>query len=787
LSEIQSPEREDRIAYRQGDRYVARLIRSQMQILDDSSNGIAPVALKITDYGILENLTWQPVTRSAPAAGEVEIQICSTGLNFRDVLNALGMLREYTAKLGVQSTADLPFGGECAGRIVAVGADVSRLKVGDEVIAAQAIGSFASYVTVSEKFVALKPASLSFEAAATIPIAFLTADYGLRQLANIQPGDRILIHAAAGGVGQAAVQIAQSVGAEIFATASPGKWDFLKSLGIKHVMNSRSLDFAQTIMDITQGEGVNIVLNSLNGEFIAKSFEVLASQGRFIEIGKLGIWDEQQVKHIRPDVMYFPFDLLDISMSHPEKIADLLDNLMQRFDQDVLQPLPHEVFSSHQVTDAFRYMAQAKHIGKVVVSQPTVPSKMPISDVTDTVQSDATYLITGGLGALGLKVAEWLVEQGAQQLVLMGRQSPSETAQSMIQRWQQADVQVHVAQVDISSAEAIADLLHTLTTTMPPLRGIIHAAGVLEDGMMLQQSWEQFKRVMAPKVEGTWYLHCLTQNQPLDFFVCFSSVSALLGSPGQSNYAAANAFMDALMQHRRAIGLPGLSINWGPWSEGGMAAALKDRDRARWETLGVGTIAPSQGLSILKLLLEQSPAQVGVLPIQWSRFISQFSRSIPPFLQVFAPTDGVTSKRSDVLQQLATAAVGDRRSLLTAHIRAEIAKVLGLSSPEQIELRQRLFDLGIDSLMAVELKSRLESSLDCSLRSTLIFDYPTVEALIDYLAGDVLHLPVATQNGKTDLAAPVASPSSEIVENLQQLSEAEAEALLLAELEKMNH
>jgi myxalamid-type polyketide synthase MxaB len=469
MTELLGSDREDQVAYRQGVRYVARLVRHRPQALASENRlqipASEPFQLKLSEYGILENLTLAPMTRRPPEPGEVEVQVCAVGLNFRDVLNALGMLKEYTEQMGVAAAKELPFGGECSGTVVAVGNNVSHVKVGDEVIAAQTIGSLASFVTVNAEFVVLKPQQLSFAEAATIPTTFLTAYYGLYRKANLKSGDRVLIHAAAGGVGQAAVQLAQQAGAEVFATASSGKWDFLKSQGVKQVMNSRSLEFAEQVMDITSGQGVNVVLNSLNGEYIPKILEILGEGGRFVEIGKIGIWDEAQMQASRPDVAYFPFDLLDISLQDPGLIASMLKELMAEFSQGSLKPLPHKVFPLQDVVSAFRYMAQAKHIGKVVV---TVPEGLGDSSAErEPIRGDSSYLITGGLGALGLKVARWMVEQGARHLVLTGRRGMSAAVQQEVNQLEQAGAQVLVVKADVSDREDANKLLETVKDSMP--------------------------------------------------------------------------------------------------------------------------------------------------------------------------------------------------------------------------------------------------------------------------------------------------------------------------------
>ncbi|AOX04464.1 hypothetical protein BJP34_22190 [Moorena producens PAL-8-15-08-1] len=743
VKEIHSPEVENQIAYRQGLRYVARLVEHQNHSQGEEGQlqipAHQPFQLKLSDYGVLDNLTLQPMKRRPPGPQEVEIQVAAVGLNFRDVLNALGLLKDYYAEhLGITRATELTFGFECAGTIVAVGEKVSHLNVGDEAIATIVPDALSSFVTTREEVVVPKPAQMSLTAAATIPLAFLTAYYGLVYLAQIQPGDRVLIHSAAGGVGQAAVQLAQMVGAEVIATASPPKWEFLKSQGVQHIMNSRTLDFAEQVDTLTQSEGVDIVLNSFNGEFIDKSFEVLATGGRFIEIGKIGIWDHKQVKEKRPDARYYPFDLGEVAQGNPNLIQTLLSSLVEKFDHGELNPLPHKVFPIQKAIEAFRHMQQTKHMGKVVISMAetsTAEMAKPVS-----VEREGSYLITGGNGALGLRVAQWMVSIGARHMVLMGRRAPSVAAQEVINQLEQSGAEVLVVSGDVSKEQDVARILAKIDSSYPPLRGVIHGAGVLDDGVLQQMSWERFTRVMAPKVEGAWHLHTLTEHLQLDFFVCFSSMASLLGSPGQGNYAAANGFMDALAHHRRAKGLPGLSINWGPWAEVGMAGRLDHQSQKRITAQGISPIPPDQGLLLLEEVLAQEATQVGVLPVNWSEFFRQFPGDINiPLLQAFTSPLGQSQPgKSEFIQELDATPVHERRELLMTHVSSQLARVLGLTAPEQIEPRQPLFDLGIDSLMAVELKNRLESSLGHSIPSTVLFDYPTLEALVDYLGEDVL-------------------------------------------------
>jgi len=745
VEEIAANTGEDQVALRQQARYLARLARYQPEPPPDDTAKSQPVQLDIAVRGALDNLSLRPATRRQPGPGEVEIRVWATGLNFKDVLNALGL---YPGDAG-------PLGGECAGEVVALGEGVTGLRVGDAVLALAA-GSFGTYVTTAGEFVVRKPDFLSFEAAAALPIPFLTASYTLRHLGRLSAGDRVLIHAAAGGVGLAAVQLAQRAGAEIFATAgSPAKRAFLQELGVQHVYNSRSLDFAAEIMADTGGRGVDLVLNSLADEFVAHSLSVLAQGGRFLEIGKRGILTMEQAAQLRPDAAYFIVDWSEACRTEPALIRSLFLEIMAEIEARRLTPLPLRVFPLAEVTAAFRYMAQARHIGKIVVSQQPGGSIRP----------DGTYLITGGLSGLGLEVARWLVEQGARHLALVGRSAASDSARAAVARLEQAGGQVALIQADVTNAGQMAGVLTRLNAEMPPLRGVVHAAGVLADGVLLHLDWPRFAEVLAPKVEGAWLLHTLTQHLPLDFFVLFSSVASLLGSPGQGNHAAANAFLDGLAHYRRAQGLPGLSLNWGAWSEVG--AAVKHNIFERLEAQGLGVIAPEQGLRLFAELLPGAPAQVGISPVNWPVFKRQFasgaaplflanvsSREDRPTVTVAAAVESPAAS-PQILAQLAAAPPNKRVGLLRDYVQAQASKVLGLATTQLVDERTPLNELGLDSLMAVELRNLLGAGLHLkrALPATLVFDYPTVPAITTYLARE-LDLPADSRQPEPAAVLP---------------------------------
>jgi myxalamid-type polyketide synthase MxaB len=772
---------EDQVAYRQKERYLARLTSLESGTASAASTSSpAVMELRIAENGVLDDLSWQPVERRPPKAGEVEIQVHAVGLNFRDVLRALHVLPEETGQVG----------GECAGVVAAIGEGVERFRVGDAV-AAFAPGGFRSMVTVTEDFVVHKPETMTFLEAASIPVVFLTAHYALRHLTKISRGERVLIHAAAGGVGLAAVRIAKRAGAEIFGTAgSPEKRQFLMAEGVHHVMDSRSLDFADEILELTEGRGVHVVLNSLTGDFIAKSLSVLLPGGRFFEIGKRDIWDQSTVRRLRNDVSYQPFDLGTEALKDPGLIKSMFAELMAEFTSGLLQPIALLTFAVDEVTEAFRHMAQARHIGKIVIS---FPERKPreTNSRQHLMRADGSYLISGGLGALGLQTARWLVEQGAGHLALLGRHGAVGSNAEVLQGLKQQGAHISVFQADLAEAEQVAGVIAEMKRSMPPLRGIIHAAGVLDDGVLLQQNRQRFAKVMAPKIDGAWNLHRETAGEPLDFFIMFSSAAAIIGWPGQGNYAAANAFLDALAHYRLAHGLPALSINWGPWSETGMAAQMEAGKRSRLSARGLQPIDPQDGFLALQSMLNTSHAQVVALSVNWRDFLRQSASgpALPFFAEVAGNMGSAESKPKsskkdrDFLGVLKRTPAEKRINLLSRYVKREAAAALGLDPEEHLNRQQPLKEMGLDSLMAVELRNTLSALLDRLLPATLLFDYPTIEAIARYLAEEVLGIALPQGEGENTPVEPqiLKGPHADM-DDLDRLSEAEAEALLIEEL-----
>ena len=667
----------------------------------------------------------------APLGGhEVLVEVAACALNFRDVLNALGMLQEHARKEGLGEFS-MALGFDFSGKILSVGNKVQGFKVGDEVFGV-ANGSMADKVIAHQGFVLPKPPSISMAQSAALPTVFLTAYYALHTLAKIKPSDSILIHACAGGVGLAALTIARQIGARVFATASQSKHRYLQAMGVEVIMDSRNTDFEQQILQKTGGVGVDIVLNSLNGDMLEPTANVLKEDGRFVEIGKIGVLDKDSFASRKPHAEYFVFDLAEIIYDTPELFAELLANVVEDYNQGRLNLLPVTEFPVNHIVDAFRYLSQAKNIGKVVVDMsPAV--KPPQGTLGEVLDANKSYLVSGGTGALGWSVVELLASNGAKHIVIGARKPPNTELDQKIQYWKGQGVDIDWIRADFAIESDIKELV-IAAGKRAPIGGVVHAAGVLEDSMIVNQDYEKFHRVLEPKINGLQALHKYTLDQPLAFFVGFSSIASLFGSPGQSNYAIANAYLDGFMVWRRSQRLPGLSINWGPWEGAGMAASTQSAGKARMASFGFELLEQSLGIELFAQLLCSSPAQVAAVNIHWPALMQLCSNQPPAIFEYFtqygATDDGAQDKFREMLLNTPDE---NLEAFLILHLRSELSRILGFSSIDQIPPQVPLFELGIDSLTAVELKNKLQSQLGFHLPTTLLFDYPHIEVIVGYI------------------------------------------------------
>jgi acyl transferase domain-containing protein/NAD(P)-dependent dehydrogenase (short-subunit alcohol dehydrogenase family)/acyl carrier protein len=714
VRELGQGDDENQVAWRDGERRVARLEHAPREAVLDAES----YRLEIGAKGSLDQLKLVGTERRKPGAGEVEIEVRATGLNFRDVVSALGM--EATA--GFEGSLEAPLGGECSGVVVAVGTGVTRFGVGDEVMAL-ASGSFSRFVTTDARVVARMPDGLSYAQAAGIPVAFLTAWYGLFDLGGLKAGERVLIHAAAGGVGMAAVQLAQRIGAEVYGTASSGKWEAVKAQGVAHVASSRDLGFASSLREASGGRGVDVVLNSLSGEFVDESLSLLSRGGRFIEMGKTDVRDASAMATKYPGTSYRAFDLMEAG---PARLGEMLASVAEALAKGDLRPLPIETFTVTEAERAFRWMAQARHVGKIVLT------------AARRLRTDGAVLITGGLGVLGLHAARMLVEGGVKHLVLVGRRGvETPGAAEAIASLKEAGAEVMVASVDVTDRAGLAALLEGLPSSVP-LRGVVHTAGALDDGVLSEQTPERFARVLAPKVLGSWHLHELTKDKELDVFVLYSSASGTLGNGGQGPYAAANVFMDALASSRRAAGLAGQSIAWGLWVDesqraAGLAAHLGDA-HAGSTSSWMGAITPALGARLLRSLLGREESEIAAVPVKLAALSKAFGDSVPALWRSLVTKRPRRATAGTWARELSLLPPEQREEAIVAAVRAEVARVLSMPSASSVAVDRPLKELGLDSLMAVELRNALGRRVGKTFPATLVFDHPTPLAIAKHVS-----------------------------------------------------
>lgn len=736
--------------------------------------------------GGIEGLEFHEGERREPGSGEVEIRVVASALNFKDVLNVAGL---YPGDPG-------PLGSECAGVVTRVGPGVD-LEPGARVVAASG-GGYGRHVVADATLVARLPDRLGFADGAAIPIAYLTAWLGLVELADLQAGDRVLIHAAAGGVGSAARAIARRAGAEILATAgTPEKRDLLRREGIEHVFDSRSDSFVEGVLEATDGEGATVVLNSLADDLVDASFRCIAQGGRFVELGKRGVWTPERVAGLGRDVEYH---LVDWGVTHrhePVRIGASFARVVAAVGAGELPPLPVRRFPLHDVREAFRVMARGGHVGKLVLEHPIHGSAEPIR-----FHPDGVYLLTGGTGGLGLRTARWAAAEGAGTLVLVGRSAPGEDTEAEIEALRATGTSVEVVLCDVGVAGDVERLAERLRE-LGPVRGVIHGAGALKDRTLAALGRDDVEVAFRAKVRGTTLIERATRSPRRDFFVAYSSIAGLLGAPGQANHAAANAWLDTFIGSLRVNGGTASSIAWGPWSESGAAARDDVLARARRE--GLEPMTDAEGLACLSEVFESPPTGVVATHLArpavaaergherllagWTRVATPASAPAPRTGDRATPAEQ-PSAENGVLDRIVSAPARVRRDHLERHLAERIRTVLGLPQGAEIESRRPLGELGLDSLLAVELRNVLGRDFDRQLSSTLLFDHPTLDDLTDHLMA-LLDIdtpsspapPAADPVAESEGAAPE-SGVGEVVGELESMSDDEVARRLAARLRR---
>ena len=734
----ESPETE--IIVRGQVRYVPRLEQKSLAALAPRKRRVVTARdnsnykVTMTAPGTIDNIIVREAATPEPGPGEVIVELAAAGLNFRDVMVATGLLPD---EVEGENALWRNLGYEFAGTVRAVGEAVDGLKIGDRV-AGMGTGFLRRYARMAAEFVIRVPDGTDLIAAATMPVAFTTAHYALETVGHLARGEKVLIHLASGGVGLAAIQVARHIGAEIFATAgSDRKRAYLRDLGIAEVMSSRNLDFAEEVRAKTGGRGVDVVLNALSGAAIDKGLECLAPYGRFVEIGKRDLADDKPIglKSLYCNNSYSVIDLSTFGQQRRGLLRRLMDEVAERFASGVYRPLAFTSFPVSQVADAMRMLAKAQHIGKVLVTFDEAEVEVELDlERPLALSRQASYLVTGGLRGFGVAVADFLSQRGAGRLVLAGRGGQVDpAAQPTIDAILARGTEIVPAAVDVTDSDAVATLVAEHVKSEKPLRGIIHGAAVIEDGMLSQLDRGRIERVIRPKAAGAWNLHrAVSRAQAeLDFFVSFSSLAQMIGSIGQANYTAANSVLDATASFRRSRGLPGSAIGWGAIGGSGFVARSEAMGRYL-DSIGMKTVADTEAAAALDPLLRADSEKSTFAGVDWSMVgrIIPAAASNPRLKPLLVDRAG---GRSRIRAELTAVPRTDWEPILARLIRGEVARVLKVDA-SAIPFDRKLSELGLDSLSSFELKNRIEAQIEISIPVAKFLQAPTVNGLSGVIA-----------------------------------------------------
>jgi acyl transferase domain-containing protein/NADPH:quinone reductase-like Zn-dependent oxidoreductase/SAM-dependent methyltransferase/acyl carrier protein len=732
-TELLRTESEREVALRGQARYVQRIDRGRQPLLRELDPAV-PLRLESRERGHLDTLRFSPFALPQCGPDEVVIQVKAAALNFRDVLKALALYPGEAPDARI-------FGDEVGGIVTAVGSNVENVTPGDRVFGLAVFG-LATQTIARASDVRRIPDNLSFEEAATIPVVFMTAWHALKNVARLREGERVLIHAGAGGVGMAAIQIAHHLGAEVIASAgSPVKRALLATLGVKHVIDSRRGDFAEAVMELTDRRGVDVVLNALAGEAIPMGLACLAEFGRFIEIGKRDIYQNSRIplRPLRCNASFHVVAMDAVFAGDKSLTREMFAEVADLVAQGALHPLPFRAFPAFNVDAAFRLMAGGKHIGKVIVSFPQsfVPRRgEPIAPQFE-IKGDGCYLITGAFGGFGKVLAEWLVQSGARHLVLSSRSGASTPeAEAFVQKLRDSGTQVQIVKADAGSSTDIARLFSEISQTGQPLRGVFHLAMAIDDAVLSKLNRDRMATVIGPKAVGAWLLHEATREMTLDCFVMFSSISSIFGNPAQGNYVAANAFLDSLAHHRRTLGLPALTINWGVLGGEGYVAR-NTRVAEFLAKQGTTELSPAEVISILESSLRAPGPQVAAIRVDWAKWRTFFRgmQANPLLERIFAAVEGQESAgvTSDWRNRIESASPEEKEAVIAQAVREVVGSVLRVK-PDSLRNDQPLTDLGLDSLMGVEIENSLEAAIGVALPPTSLMRARTIGQIAALMA-----------------------------------------------------
>lgn len=670
--------------------------------------------------------------RREPGPEEVEIAVEVSGLNFKDLLKVLGQIPQ-------QALDETYFGNsiglEFSGVVVRTGREVKSLRAGDRVCAFSPEGCFASHVVTREALVLPLPGDLSFEDGACL-VPWMTAWHSLQVAARVQSGETVLIHSAAGGVGLAALQVAKAAGSVVIATASSeAKRRYLLECGADCVLDSGSLEFVGEVRRFTDGRGVDVILNSLAGDALMASFGLLAPCGRFIEIGKRDIIENQGLPMgiFNRNASFIAIDLDRMFIDRPDQVRDSLQACVEGLGCGRFVPLPCETLPASEAEKAFRLLGDRSRIGRVNLRYAGASAAVRVEGGKWKIRPDKAYLVTGGTGGLGLSIAQWLVESGARRLVLLGRTGISgETARLWVENAKRDGVEILAPPTDLSDLSAMRAVFSSLHERGWPLAGVVHCALALEDARLGDISREMIRRVFAGKVQGARVLESLLENEPeLDFWVAFSSVSTLLGNPGQCIYVAANTWLEQLAEKRHRLGKPALTILLGYLGDTGVASRSPEVIR-HLENAGLRELTSSRVAAALPGLLDLNRPVVGFFDLDWEAWdrcgfpISGWHRF--SHLITAKTTEEFGARLRELRMEVKAREAGERAAYVESRITALLSEVLAVP-PDRIDPETPISQLGIDSLMAMEFLAAGQQKLGIRFSEAMLARDPSVSDL----------------------------------------------------------
>lgn len=735
LEELADPFRETEVVYRNGVRYKRRVVRHKAERDTHTLVKLPPsaaVGVKRLQIDGETHLQFVESTRGKLAAGEVEITVKTATLS--DQHYRFNNENAHSGKT-LFLTDQLAY--ECVGVVSGVG-DNCIWQIGDEVSAIAGKEALQTYLTLPQEYVITTPAN----AKAThyfSPLAYVSALYCLKSVANLMQGESVLIHDADSNLGMTATVVALSLGATVYATvADQENARTLKALKIAAVLDSTSLEFVDQLHELTHGQGVQVVINSAAGVVREKAFSVLSEFGHFVNLETKSNTKNRSIplKALASNQRYSNVNLGAWLQLKPQEVNQLLQAAVKLFSKQATQTKTHEVFAAQDLQMAYALSSSEKSLStQIFIEFGKQPLDVSVEKKQTWLTTNGSFLISGGTNGFGLTVAQWLAERGVRQLILLSRSGAStEETQFAIAKIEALGCNVHVAKIDICNADDVKEIVAKFDTTECPLKGVFHCAGLLEDGPLVGMTADKFTKVLKPKLEGAWNLHHATQNlkhSVLELFVMFSSVSSMMGNPQQANYIVANSFFDNFAYFRRAQGLASTVVNWGALGETGMVARSQNV-KDILEEQGISGITNQYALQQLGNALEQQVVQVGILDINWNVWFKANANSKNSarynHLIEQLDKDGGEGVVNEFMLALLGMTAQERQHAIENAIKQKTSELLRIPL-DQIDSRNSLANMGVDSLVTSELSNRLKKDFSLQVNSMILLSSPSITQL----------------------------------------------------------